>query len=122
MKKLLIAALLASSLGTVMAPAMSANIIIETAPPPPRAERVPAARRGYVWVPGYWNWQNRRHVWVKGTWVRERKGYTYHQPTWEQRDGKWQMERGNWVRGGRDNDHDGIPNRNDDHPNNPNRR
>lgn len=119
MKKLLIAAMLASTLGSVALPALSANVIIETAPPPPRAEGIPAPRRGYVWAPGYWDYKNRHHVWVKGNWVPERKGYIYHQPRWEQRDGKWQMERGNWGRG--DRDHDGAPNRADDHPNNPNR-
>jgi hypothetical protein len=31
------------------------------------------------------------------------------------------MERGGWARGGRDRDGDGVPNRMDSHPNNPNR-
>lgn len=60
-------------------------------------------------------------MWVKGTWMRARPGYTYHQPKWEQRDGRWYMNRGNWVRGGRDHDGDGVPNRRDSRPNNPNR-
>jgi hypothetical protein len=119
MKKLLLAAMLAGSLGTVTLPATSATIIVHNAPPPPRHERVPAARRGYVWAPGYWDWRGNRHVWVKGNWQRERRGYAYHQPRWEQHNGKWQMNRGGWVRGGRDNDHDGVPNRADHRPNNP---
>jgi hypothetical protein len=31
------------------------------------------------------------------------------------------MERGGWNRGRHDRDGDGVPNRMDDHPNNPNR-
>jgi hypothetical protein len=121
-KKLLIAAMLAGSLGSVSLPATSAVIVVQRAPPPLRAERAPPPRRGYVWVPGYWDWRSHRHLWVKGTWMRDRPGYTYRQPKWEERDGRWQMERGNWTRSRRDRDGDGVPNRLDNRPNNPNRR
>jgi hypothetical protein len=121
MKKLLIAAMLAGSLGSVAVPASSAVIVVRQAPPEPRSERTPQARRGYVWAPGYWNWSNNRHVWVRGHWERERRGYVYNQPAWEERDGRWHMRRGNWERTRRDRDGDGVPNRYDDRPNNPNR-
>ena len=39
-------------------------------PPPPRVERVPPPRRGYVWAPGHWEWRRGGHVWVRGVWVR----------------------------------------------------
>jgi hypothetical protein len=133
-KKLLIATLLAGSMTGVTLPATSAVIVVQSAPPPVRAERVPPPRRGYIWVPGHWDWRGQRHQWVKGTWMRDRPGYTYNQPRWEQRDGRWQMERGAWARGGRDRDGDGVrnrndrdrdgdgvPNRQDNRPNNPNR-
>ena len=42
-------------------------IIIKKAPPAPRREAVPNARRGFDWVPGYWNWNGRRHDWWRGT-------------------------------------------------------
>jgi hypothetical protein len=118
MKKLLIAALLAGSFGSVAMPA-GAQIIVDHAPPPPRDERVPAPRHGYVWAPGHWEWRHGHHVWVGGTWLRERRGYVYHAPNWVQRDGHWMMERGRWDHGDRDGD--GVPNRMDAHPNNPNR-
>ncbi|MES2261173.1 MAG: YXWGXW repeat-containing protein [Pseudomonadota bacterium] len=122
MKKLLIAAMLAGSLGSVTMPSSAEVIVVRTAPPAPRSERVPEARRGYVWAPGYWNWSGNRYVWKRGSWVRERHGYVYHAPTWQERDGRWAMQRGSWERGPNgDRDHDGVRNRDDARPNNPNR-
>jgi hypothetical protein len=124
MKHLLLAALVAGAFGSVAVPvtATAAVVVVETAPPPPRAERMPAPRRGYVWAPGHWEWRHGRHVWVGGQWFRERPGYVYRAPAWVQRDGRWMMEGGRWDRGGRhDRDGDGVPNRYDERPNNPNR-
>ena len=119
-KKILLASMLAASVAGIAVPLpASAAIIVQTAPPPMRHEIVPEARRGYLWVPGYWDWLSNRHVWVKGAWQRERKGYRYNQPAWEERDGRWQMNRGGWARG--DRDHDGVPDRLDTHPNDPRR-
>jgi hypothetical protein len=132
MHKLLIASLVAGAFGSVAAPALADTVVIRTAPPAPREERVPAPRRGYVWAPGHWEWRHNHHVWVRGSWLRERHGYNYSAPNWVERDGHWVMERGGWHRGDRDHDGvpnrrdhdrdgDGVPNRMDDHPNNPNR-
>lgn len=120
LRKLVIAAMLTGTLGAVTVPA-SAVIIVRQAPPPPRAETVPEARRGHLWVPGHWDWRGKRYVWVKGNYMRERRGYMYDQPAWEEREGKWHRTGGNWRRGNRDNDGDGVKNRDDNHPNNPGR-
>ena len=132
MKKLLIATLVAGSMGTITLPAAAEVIVVRQAPPALRAERMPEARRGHTWVPGHWEWKRNKHVWVRGTYVRDRRGYVYNQPTWAERDGRWEMTRGNWARG--DRDRDGVPNRmdsdkdgdgvrnsQDNRPNNPNR-
>ena len=121
MKKILLAAMLAGSLGSVAAPAMSAVIIVREAPPEPRSERAPPPRAGKNWVPGHWDWRNGKHVWVRGKYVATRRGYYYAEPRWVQRDGQWELTRGNWRRGQRDRDGDGVPNRYDNRPNNPNR-
>lgn len=108
---------------------------VTIAPPPLRLERVPPARRGFVWVPGYWDWNYRRrqHQWVDGRWERARPGYVYDQPRWMERNGRWRLEQGGWRRGrdrdsdgvrnrdDRDRDGDGVPNRRDRWPGNPNR-
>jgi len=132
LQKLLIAGLVAGSFGSIAAPAMADTVIIRQAPPPPRSEPIPQARRGYVWAPGHWEYRHGRYVWTRGTWLRERHGYAYNAPNWVERDGRWMMERGGWRRGDRDGDGirngrdhdrdgDGIPNRMDSRPNNPNR-
>lgn len=100
---------------------------VQVAPPPPRHERMPRARHGYVWSPGHWDWRGQRYAWVRGSWLEERRGYAYSQPNWVQHDGRWYMEQGRWARhGGRgDSDRDGIPNRYDrdrDNDGIPNRR
>ena len=43
---------------------LGVSIVVGNAPPPPRFESVPAPRAGYVWAPGYWNWDGQRHVWT----------------------------------------------------------
>jgi hypothetical protein len=75
---------------------------VEVAPPPPQVEVVPAPRPGYIWAPGYWNWEGGRHVWVDGRWVGERRGYAYVPDHWvEYNDGHgrhWHREPGHWDR------------------------
>ena len=118
-RKILLAAVLATSIGTIAIPAESA-VIVRVAPPPPREEVVPSPRRGYVWSEGHWEWRGNKHQWARGTWVKERRGYRYNQPTWVERDGRHHFERGGWRRGDRDGD--GVPNYRDRAPDNPNRR
>lgn len=121
LKKILLAALVGASFAGVPLASTARDIIVQVAPPAPRQEVVPAPRRGYVWAPGHYEWRNRRHVWVNGHWIKARNGYAYNGPQWVERDGRWVMRPGQWVRGGRDRDGDGVPNRLDSRPNNPNR-
>ncbi|MDB5749019.1 MAG: hypothetical protein JWP72_3867 [Massilia sp.] len=114
-------------------------IVVHKAPPALRTERIPAARRGFEWVPGYWNWNGRRYTWVAGHHERVRPGYVYARPEWRRDRNGWVLERGGWRSGQlardrdgdgipnrverayRDRDRDGIPNGADQRPNNPNR-
>jgi hypothetical protein len=112
-----LAAMLASSTGPLLA--APPHVIIRVGPPEPRVVVTPAPRPGYLWAPGYWNWQNQRHVWVGGHWLRDRKGYAYNQPRWRENNGGWELERGRWSRNDRDGD--GVPNNRDRAPDNPRR-
>lgn len=98
-------------------PQVQPLVNVQYAPPPPaRFERVPPPRQGYVWAPGHYEWRGNRYVWMRGTWVRARPGYVYRAPQWRERDGRWVYRRGDW-----DRDRDGVPDRFDRRPNNPNR-
>lgn len=130
MKRLLCtaAALILSTAAFIPAQAIAQtgySIVIHNAPPPPRREAVPAARRGYEWIPGYWNVNGKRHRWTAGHWERVRKGQHYQRPEWQQTDGGWRLQRGSWQKGENgprgDRDHDGVQNRDDSKPNNPRR-
>lgn len=79
------------------------DINLGNAPPPVRYEAVPAARRGYVWAPGYWNWNGKRHVWTAGHWEPARTGQVYEPAEWRQDGDKWKFKRGEWKRTQHDN-------------------
>ena len=131
-RKLLLGALVASSIGFIPLQASAdVGVFIDTAPPPPRHELIPAPRHGYVWAPGYWNWSHGRHHWVRGHWIRERRGMYWHPDRWESRDGHWVLVHGGWhherweherLADRHDRDGDGVPNRLDRAPDNPNYR
>ena len=121
-KLLLAAAIAASTLGAIPAASAAVGIYVDTAPPAPRVEVVPAPRAGYVWAPGYWDWRSGHHVWVNGHWERERHGYYYHPSHWTQHEGRWSLEHGKWSKeryAMGDRDHDGVPNKYDRAPDNP---
>ncbi|MBA2673826.1 YXWGXW repeat-containing protein [Ramlibacter sp.] len=136
----LFATLLAAGtmLGSATAFAVPA-IVVDVAPPAPRSEVMPAPRAGRVWVEGHYQWRDGEYAWRPGHWQAARNGMHWEQARWEQRDGQWMFMDGHWARGGgdrvgmnrrddrsipwgqRDSDGDGVRNRNDRFPNNPNR-
>lgn len=90
---------LAAGAATYTPPAAAREVVvIRTAPPAPRFERVPPPRVGYTWAPGYWNWYGGRYVWVTGRWVGVRPGYVYRPPAWRPYRGGYHYEREVWVR------------------------
>lgn len=127
MKRFLCAAALIAVSAVTMLPTQAmaqvgVSIVIGSAPPPVRYERVPPPRHGYLWAPGYWNWAGNRHVWAPGHWERARPGYAYNRPQWHQGSHGWELRRGGWHRGNpprRDHRYDHRGNRHDnrDHGN-----
>lgn len=123
-KKLLMAGMVAATLGgaSLSAIAQQRTLIITQQPPAARSEAVPAPRRGYEWAPGYWAYRNNTYTWVAGRWNQARRGQYWVPEQWVEKK-TWVLEPGRWVRGqrGNDRDGDGVRNRNDSNPNNPNR-
>jgi hypothetical protein len=95
---LIVSALAASALAVPAISQARTDFSITIGPPPPVVEVVPAPRRGYVWAPGYWNWNGHRHVWRNGYWIRERPGYAWVPDRWDRRGDRWGLERGHWDR------------------------
>ncbi|KWR92088.1 YXWGXW repeat-containing protein [Cupriavidus sp. IDO] len=117
MMALLLAAMLGTGLtyATAAMAQVSVDIAIGVPPPAPVYEVVPAPRPGYVWAPGYWDWDDHyhKHAWKKGRWERERPGYVYESPRWVQASGGWVLVPGRWNDRGRHYDHDDYDH--DDH-------
>jgi hypothetical protein len=67
-------------------------------PPAPRVIVAPAPRLGWVWSPGYWNWNGDAYVWVGGTWLAERPGFRFVPAGWERFPGGWRFVPGGWAR------------------------
>ncbi len=124
------------------------TVYVQPAPPAPVYEAIPAARAGYSWSPGYYEFRGNQYVWTSGRWIENHQGYAWQQPHWQQRgDGSWVLVGGQWVRtdnlarnddwrrgpnGDRDGDGilnrfdndrdgDGVMDQYDNFPNNPNR-
>jgi hypothetical protein len=127
MKQLLLtaAAVLISTAAFAPVQAVAQNrtqvVVVKQAPPALRAESVPAARRGFEWVPGHWDWSGKRYTWVGGRYEKIRAGYVFKRPEWRRDANGWILERGGWRAGKRDRDGDGISNAADARPNNPTR-
>ncbi|TCV97078.1 YXWGXW repeat-containing protein [Luteibacter rhizovicinus] len=74
------------------------SVTVGTRPPPPRYERRPPPRSGYVWAPGYWNWAGGRYIWIGGRWYGSRPGYIYRPPVYRPYGHAWRYERERWDR------------------------
>ena len=123
----------------------TAGPVLMQPPPAPIYEAMPNARPGQLWSPGHYVWHDGRYMWQSGEWISARPGYAWQAPQWQQDpDGSWHLASGHWVStdrlarldrdaygdmdndgvrnaDDRDRDGDGIANRNDDFPRDPNR-
>ena len=98
-RKTFLALLMAAGSAASLAPGIaSADIYVRVAPPPPHYEVVPVLQPGWVWVPGYWNWNGRRYVWVNGHRVHQRHGHHWVPDRWHEDHGRWRHDHGHWDR------------------------
>lgn len=88
-----------SSSAVIVSPALEPQVIfVERAPPPLRTEVIPVPREGYVWAPGYWNYDGTTHVWVDGRFLPDQSGVVYIAPRWEASDGRYAFYGERWEK------------------------
>ncbi|NOY94408.1 MAG: hypothetical protein GXP55_24795, partial [Deltaproteobacteria bacterium] len=75
-------------------------VTVNSAPPPLRADVMPAARprANAYWVAGHWSWEG-RWVWVAGQWQAPRAGYVWQEPVAAQAGTGYRYYPGYWRRG-----------------------
>lgn len=98
MRKLFLAAILCAAGSIVNASPASAQtyIYVQTGPPAPIYETVPARPgSGYVWVGGYYRWTGGRYVWVNGHYVRH--GGSWCGGHWRHGAHGWYWTEGRWC-------------------------
>lgn len=88
-------------IGLTSIPGVAAPVTSSVAPPPARVERV-EPHDGYVWAPGYWEWNGRSYHWVSGTYILEHRGAHWVADRWEQVGSDWQHVAGHWSTEARD--------------------
>lgn len=84
---------------TVPAAAWSQVISITIAPPPlPVYVQPPIPDEGYLWSPGYWEYDAGDYYWVPGTWVRPpAAGLLWTPGYWAWNNGFYVFNRGYWA-------------------------
>jgi hypothetical protein len=96
---LIVSALAAAALAAPGLAQARTDFSISVGPPAPIYEPAPPPRVGYIWAPGYWDWNGHRHVWHRGYWQHQRHGYRWEPHHWAQHGDHWTLERGRWSRG-----------------------
>jgi hypothetical protein len=63
-------ALVLATLPALSSAAVFVGVAVNVAPPPlPVYVQPPCPAPGYIWVPGYWAWNDGGYYWVPGTWL-----------------------------------------------------
>ena len=75
--------------------------IVKAKPLRPRSieMRPTKIRTGYIWVDGYWKWNNRyrKYVWINGRTFKNKKNKVWIQGQWSKTRGGYFYTRGHWA-------------------------
>ena len=61
-----------------------------------RAKSIQAARAGFVWIPGQWDWHG-KWEWTAGHWERERANKQWRPGHWDKNGASWGFTVGGWI-------------------------
>jgi hypothetical protein len=77
---------------------ISVGVAVGIAPPPlPDYAQPSCPGDGYIWTPGYWDWDGNEYYWVPGTWVEAPEvGYLWTPGYWGWGDGGYFFNEGYW--------------------------
>lgn len=94
----LLPALVLAALPGIAAAGVFIGVSVNLAPPPlPVYVQPPCPQPGYLWVPGYWAWNDGAYYWVPGTWVLPpRVGLLWTPGYWGWDDGVYVWHTGYW--------------------------
>ena len=76
------------------------DVDVDIGPPSAVVEEAPV-RPGYIYAPGYWDWDadHHRHVGKKGEYMKEHPGEHYVPYAWSEHNGRYHLNKGHWERG-----------------------
>ncbi|HTB68513.1 MAG TPA: DUF4124 domain-containing protein [Steroidobacteraceae bacterium] len=80
-------------------PTADLDVQASVSPPPlPDNEQPPCPDDGYLWTPGYWNWNAAGYDWIPGTWVQPpRLGVLWTPGYWEFVNAVYVFHHGYWA-------------------------
>lgn len=83
-------------------------VVVPQAPPPVIVERRPAPpSEAYVWIDGYWNWDNTRYTWQRGRYVvPPDRDAVWVAPRYDRDTHGYRYSPGQWARQNRGNEPD----------------
>ena len=82
------------------------GVVVGVAPPVAIVEPPPPPRVGFVWAPGFWQWDGRTYGWQAGHWEAEQEGESYIASQWVEAPGGWRFVPAHWRRSGHFKHHD----------------
>jgi len=76
-------------------------VVVREAPPAVIVEQRPAPPPGgYIWIDGYWHWDNRQYIWQAGNWaLPPHENFIWVAPRYERHEQDYRYTPGQWRQG-----------------------
>lgn len=86
------------TVANVIVPGAGNSYVVLNAPPAPQPEAVPPRpSQDFLWIPGYWTWQNNGYAWMAGHWeMPPAASAVWVNPRWEPEGNAFRFHEGYW--------------------------